>query len=76
MRQDTALKAITALGSAGVLFSGYLTYLEFYGAQTTSCPALGAPGTVLGQPPCLYGLVMYSAVLAVAIVGLSVKREA
>lgn len=66
----TSLKAILALGVAGMIFSGYLTWLELYGTQGPTCPALGASGTIFGAPPCVYGLVMYAAVTALAGMGL------
>lgn len=43
---------------AGVAFSATLSYRELTGA-VASCPAVGAPGTILGLPACVYGLVMY-----------------
>lgn len=71
MKRKVALRAITVLGLAGMLFSGFLTYLEYFKPKDVFCPVFGAPGAILGYPPCLYGLLLYSVVVAVAIAGLS-----
>jgi uncharacterized membrane protein len=49
----------------GVAFSATLTYQELTGIAT-ACPAVGASGTIFGQPPCVYGLVMYGLLGAIA----------
>jgi uncharacterized membrane protein len=36
---------------------------------------IGSPGTVLGQPACVYGFFMYVAVLVVALLGLRGVRR-
>jgi uncharacterized membrane protein len=54
---------VFAVSLAGVAFSGTLTYQELSGTAA-SCPSVGAPGTILGLPACVFGLVMY-VVLAV-----------
>ena len=54
---------VFAVSLAGVAFSGTLTYRELSGSAA-SCPSVGAPGTILGLPACVFGLVMY-VVLAV-----------
>lgn len=71
MTRTRALKIITAIALFGLCFSGYLSYLELFARPApTSCPTIGAPGTVLGQPACVYGFFMYLAVLVVALLGL------
>lgn len=75
MSARTALRVILAIALAGVLFSGFLTYGELFGPEATSCPAPGAPGTVLGYPACVYGLFMYLAVALVAAAGLRSERR-
>ena len=47
-----------------------------YGFVVTSCPAIGAPGTILGYPPCIYGFVMYLGIVVVAVLGLVGVRRA
>jgi hypothetical protein len=69
MVASRALQAIAAISLAGVLCSGFLTYREFAGGPA-SCSAIGAPGSILGYPPCLYGLVMYALVFGLALAGL------
>lgn len=58
------IQAAVAISLFGAIFSGGLTYRElFQGAA--KCPAPGAPGTVFGYPACVYGFVMYMALLIV-----------
>jgi hypothetical protein len=51
-------------------FSGVLTWREFTGPPAAGCSALGAPGTLLGYPPCVYGFFMYLVIVLVAGAGL------
>ena len=60
---------VFGISLAGVAFSGTLTYLEIRGAAS-SCPAVGAPGTIFGQPACVYGLAMYTILAGVSGFGL------
>jgi len=69
-----ALQVILAIALAGVAFSGYLSYRELFLA-VEGCSTVGAPGTILGYPPCIYGLVMYTVVAAVAAGGLLQGRR-
>lgn len=63
------LQAAVAISLFGAIFSGGLTYREvFLGA--VKCPAPGAPGTVFGYPACVYGFVMYTALLIVCSLAL------
>lgn len=64
-----ALQVILLIGVMGMSFSGVLTYREYATRAGGGCSALGTPGTVLGYPPCVYGLVMYTAVVVVAALG-------
>lgn len=70
MQPVRALRLILGLSLFGTLFSGTLTYRELFGASALSCPAPGAPGTVLGYPACVYGFFMYLAIVAMATAGL------
>lgn len=76
MRPIRALQLILGLSMFGTLFSGVLSYRELFGVTAMSCPAPGAPGTVLGYPACIYGFFMYLAVALIASAGLvGVHRE-
>jgi hypothetical protein len=54
-----ALQWIFAISLIGVAFSGTLTYREVFARTAAACPSPGAPGTILGYPACVYGLLMY-----------------
>ena len=69
-----ALKAVLAISVVGVAFSGTLTYRELCGGSGGGCAAVGAPGTILGYPACVYGLVMYLLLVAIAAFGLRAER--
>ncbi|HET7042316.1 MAG TPA: hypothetical protein VFI13_09865 [Gemmatimonadales bacterium] len=68
-----ALQVILVLGLMGVAFSGALTVRE-YTTAAGGCSPVGTPGTIFGQPPCVYGLVMYAVVVVVAVLGLRAQR--
>ena len=65
-----ALKIILGISITGLLFSGYLSYTELV---QKICP-LGGCSNMLGLPVCIYGFVMYLAVLVVATFGLKAKK--
>ena len=69
-----ALQVILAVSLIGVVFSGTLTYRELCAGSGGGCAAVGAPGTILGYPACVYGLVMYLVLVAVAAFGLRAER--
>jgi hypothetical protein len=71
-----ALQIILGLSLIGVAFSGTLTYGELYGRAATGCTVAGGPGTLLGLPVCVYGLVMYVLVAGTALAGLRAGRAA
>lgn len=70
MRPLRALQVIFGLSLFGSLFSGFLSWQELFGASAMSCPAPGAPGTVLGWPACVYGFFMFLMLTALAAAGL------
>ncbi len=70
-----ALQLILVFALAGLVFSGTLTYREVFAGAAT-CPSPGAPGTILGYPPCVYGLVMYLAITVISIGGLRAGARA
>ena len=69
MKAKRWLQAALAISLFGAIFSGGLTYRELF-AGAAKCPAPGAPGTVLGYPACVYGFVMYTALVVVCALGL------
>ncbi|MFA6100217.1 MAG: hypothetical protein WC750_05110 [Patescibacteria group bacterium] len=71
MTKKLALKIILILAIAGMLFSGYLSYGELV---QRACPLAGACTTVAGVPACVYGFIMYLAVLIVSALGLRAKN--
>lgn len=74
MSMKRALQIILAISVAGVMFSGTLTYRELSTSNTEGCAAAGPSGTLLGYPPCVYGLVMYGLLAVVAVAGLRSPR--
>jgi uncharacterized membrane protein len=77
MTARRALQIILGVGLFGLMFSGFLTYREFFapaGAAAPSCSPIGAPGTIFGYPPCVYGFFMYLVIVALALWGLREKR--
>ena len=71
MKKQTALKILFWISLAGVLFSGYLSYTEFF---QQVCALGGACSTkIFTLPSCVYGFVMYIAGLIVSIIGLKSK---
>jgi hypothetical protein len=76
MSMKRSLQIILGIALFGLAFSGYLSYGELLSSTPpeASCPTIGAPGTVLGYPACVYGFFMYLAISAVAAAGLRSKR--
>ena len=72
MTPKLALQIILIIAFAGMAFSGVLTWREFTAAAATadSCAPVGPAGTILGYPPCVYGLAMYALVAVIAALGL------
>lgn len=75
MTERTTLKVLFALALLGVAFSGTLSYQELFGSTAISCPAIGAPGTILGYPACVYGFGMFVLLSIIAGVGLGRPRQ-
>jgi ABC-type tungstate transport system substrate-binding protein len=74
MTMQRALQAILTVAVIGLVFSGVLTYREFFGSGAiASCPSPGAPGTVFGYPACVYGFFMYVIITGLAVLGLRAK---
>lgn len=75
MTAKRALQIVLAISLFGMAFSGVLSYQEVFGTAATSCPAPGAPGTVLGYPACVYGFFMYLTLAFFAVAGLDAERR-
>jgi len=77
MKKVTALKSILVIAVLGLLFSGYLSYKEFFPAsgEIVGCAPIGTPGTIFGYPPCVYGFFMYLVVGVVAFLGLRGSKD-
>lgn len=75
MTAKRALQIILGISVFGVLFSGTLTYREFFGQSAATCPSPGPAGTILGYPACVYGFVMYVLISTIASWGLFSARK-
>ena len=76
MSTKRALQVVLAIGIAGMAFSGYLSWRELFGGAPACTIGPGGVTTLLGLPACVYGLIMYAAVTAVAALGLRGARRA
>jgi hypothetical protein len=70
MQPVGALKVILALSVFGTVFAAVQVYQEVFGTSAAACPAVGAPGTLLGYPACVYGLFVFAAIAFAAGFGL------
>lgn len=70
LKKETALKIVAWLSLAGMLFSGYLSYIEL----VQKFCALGTCTNVAGVPACVYGFVMYLIVFIISVLGLKSKK--
>lgn len=75
MTAARALQAIFVVALAGAAFSGYLAWRELSTAAG-GCEALGPEDSILGYPPCVYGLAMYTLVVVLAAWGWRASRAA
>ena len=81
MTQKTALKTILTISIAGLLFSGYLSYMELFqqGCDDSiiKCSVGDEPVVDLGTlPACVYGLFMYLVIFIITSLGLKGKNVA
>lgn len=65
------MKMIFIFSIIGVLFSGYLTIAKFI---TGYCPITESCALFLGQPACLYGLIMFLIIFTASLISL-IKRK-
>ncbi len=71
MKKDVALKIIIWLAIAGMIFSGYLSYVEI--TQQT-CALGNTCSKVFSIPACVYGFVMYAIVFVISVLGMRNKK--
>lgn len=77
MPARTSLRLVLLISLMGVAFSGVLSWRELAPGQAGGgCTLGGAPGTILGYPTCVYGLVLFSALAVIAALGLRGLRQA
>jgi hypothetical protein len=74
MTRKRALQVILLISVIGVGFSGTLTVRELCSGAAGGCSAAGGAGTILGYPACVYGLIMYLVLVAVAALGLRAEE--
>lgn len=81
MTAKTALKTVLIIAIAGLLFSGYLSYMELFNPNGCSdaivkCSVGDKPAVNLGTlPACVYGFIMYVIVAIISALGLSGKKQ-
>jgi hypothetical protein len=74
MKSKQALKIIFVLSIAGLLFSGYLSYMELWGVGCKNALVqCGSNFSLLNLPACVYGFFMYLTIFIVASLGLRSK---
>ena len=66
MKKRIALKVIFIISIIGILFSGYLSYMEVFAG---SCE-LGECTSIFEVPACVYGFVMYLVIFVISLLGL------
>jgi uncharacterized membrane protein len=71
MKKHIALKTLFWISLAGVLFSGYLSYTEIF---QEVCALGSCSTTVFTVPSCVYGFVMYLAILIISSIGVKSKK--
>jgi uncharacterized membrane protein len=72
MKAKTALISVMWLSLAGLLFSGYLSYIELF--HRYCALGVGTCSNVGGLPACVYGFVMYLIVFVISILGVRAKN--
>ena len=71
MKKQIALKILFWISLAGVLFSGYLSYAEIF---KEFCALGTCSTTVFTIPSCVYGFVIYLAILIISMIGVKSKK--
>lgn len=79
MTSKISLKIIFVISIIGLLFSGYLSYMELWGGGCSkaliTCSVREEPVVNLGKiPACVYGFFMYLFIFFLSLFGLRSKR--
>ena len=75
MKSKQALRTIFILSVAGLLFSGYLSYMELWGGGCKNAIVqCGSNFSLFNLPACVYGFFMYLAILIITSLGLCDKK--
>jgi hypothetical protein len=75
MNPEKALKTIFILSVTGLLFSGYLSYMElFAGGCKNAFIQCGSTFSLFQLPACVYGFFMYLIIFFVSLLGLRKKN--
>ncbi len=75
MSKDRSLKIIMIFAFAGILFSGYLSYEDLFvhGCSQSFISCGVEEFRFANLPACVYGLIMYSFIFVISIVGYKSK---
>ena len=63
MKKNLIIEITLLVAVAGLLFSGYLSYVELSG-QGSSCTIATS---ILGLPTCVFGFIMYAVIFVLLI---------
>jgi len=75
MDKNGYLKLIMLFSVFGILFSGYLSYVEiFLGGTACGAGVPGAISQIFGIPVCVYGLFMYIVIGVLAYFAYASKK--
>ena len=70
-KMQTALRIILGISVAGLIFSGYLSYMElFAGGCQNALVQCGSNFSLFSLPACVYGFFMYLIIFSVSLWGL------
>lgn len=76
--RNTAKAFISIFALGGVALSGYLSWQKYFGSgchkAIISCSGGGKTVYIFGQPTCVYGLAMFTAVLLIMLLGWKSSR--
>jgi len=75
MKSKQALRIILVFSIAGLLFSGYLSYMELWGGGCKNAIVqCGSNFSLFNLPACVYGFFMYLTIFIIASLGLCDKK--
>jgi uncharacterized membrane protein len=72
--KNLALKIILVISIIGILFSGYLSYMEIFTGQSSCSAVAGQACGIFNIPTCVFGLAMYLIIFGVTLCGLKSKN--